>query len=407
MTAMHTSDWGRIEPDGTVYVRTRAGERPVGEWHAGDPAAGLAYYERRYGALVTEAGLLERRLASGAGDPRDVLASTRRLLESLPSAAAVGDLDGLADRLAALAADATERAEQFGHDRAAAAERAVAAKEALAAEAEALAQSESWKATGDRFRALAQEWQALTGAGRLREADRRVEATQWRRVVAAREEFGRRRGAHFAALEQERGIARKRKEALVRTAEELAESTDWAPTADRLKGLMTEWKAAGRAAKPADDALWQRFRAASDAFFARRSALHAERDSALRDNVAVKEALVAEAEALDPADLTATQGRLRDIQDRWEAAGEVPREALAGLERRMATVERRLRERAQERWRPDPASSPLVTRLRESVAKLERRVERERAAGRVAAAAEAEATLTSQREWLAQAENVK
>src|SRR6195952_735710 len=64
------SQWGRIDDDGTVYVRTADGERAIGSWQAGDPAEGLAYYERRYADLATEIDLLRRRLDSGAGEAK-------------------------------------------------------------------------------------------------------------------------------------------------------------------------------------------------------------------------------------------------------------------------------------------------------------------------------------------------
>jgi hypothetical protein len=41
------SEWGRIDADGTVYVRTAEGEREIGSWQAGDTEAGLAFYTRR------------------------------------------------------------------------------------------------------------------------------------------------------------------------------------------------------------------------------------------------------------------------------------------------------------------------------------------------------------------------
>ena len=44
------SQWGRIDDDGTVFVKTSDGERVVGSWQASDPEAGLAYYERRWPA---------------------------------------------------------------------------------------------------------------------------------------------------------------------------------------------------------------------------------------------------------------------------------------------------------------------------------------------------------------------
>src|SRR5690348_8257266 len=100
------SDWGRIDDDGTVYVRTVDGERAIGSWQAGDREAGLAFYERRYDDLATEVQLLEQRLKSGAGDPASTRTHALALKEQLPTAAAVGDLAALDTRLDALLAAA-------------------------------------------------------------------------------------------------------------------------------------------------------------------------------------------------------------------------------------------------------------------------------------------------------------
>ena len=94
------NDWtsfGRVDEDGTVYVKTAAGERVVGSWQAGTPEEGLAHFARRFADLVTEVDLIEARLGSGAADPGHTITSLRRLRASLDEAHVVGDLDGLAD----------------------------------------------------------------------------------------------------------------------------------------------------------------------------------------------------------------------------------------------------------------------------------------------------------------------
>src|SRR3954470_15165815 len=107
------SEWGRVGDDGTVYVRTDdGGERAVGSWQAGSGAEGLALYTRRYEALATEIMLLEQRLRSGAGDPAQVGTSAQRLVDTLPTANAVGDLGSLQRRAEALVAATPEGAEK-------------------------------------------------------------------------------------------------------------------------------------------------------------------------------------------------------------------------------------------------------------------------------------------------------
>ena len=398
MTA--SNEWGRVDTDRTVYVRTATGERAIGSWHAGTPEDGLAHYARRYDDLATEVALLESRLQSGAGDPKATLAHAATLKAALDTATVVGDLAALDTRLDALAIAAQGKLEQAGVARAAARAAAAAAKEKLVLEAEELAQSSQWKSTGDRFRAIVDEWKAVRGV------DRKADEALWKRFAAARDAFTRRRGSHFAALDEQRGQARARKEELVREAEALAESTDWGPTASRLKSLMSEWKAAGRASKEAEEQLWTQFRAAQDKFFAARAEVFSERDAEQLANQKVKEALIAEAEALDPsADLRGAQNRLRDIQERFDAVGHVPRDSMRTLDNRMRAAEQRIREAADSDWKRSAASSnPLLDQLRETVAKAESQLAKAQAGGNANRIAEAEAAVAARKEWLTEAE---
>ncbi|HEU0102328.1 MAG TPA: DUF349 domain-containing protein, partial [Mycobacteriales bacterium] len=157
------TDWGRVTEDGTVYVTTPDGEREVGSWKAGSPADGLAHFSRRYEQLATEVSLLEQRLASGAGDPGQVAASARRLKETVPTAAAVGDLVGLEKRVDALIERTAAAVEAAKAVRAAQRVEAVANKTALAQEAEQLAGSSEWRTAGERLRTLGDDWKRVTG----------------------------------------------------------------------------------------------------------------------------------------------------------------------------------------------------------------------------------------------------
>jgi hypothetical protein len=398
MTA--SNEWGRVDTDGTVYVRTAAGERAVGSWYAGTAEEGLAHYARRYEDLATEVSLLESRLQSGAGDPKSTLTHAAALRSSLDTVAVVGDLAGLDTRLTALAVAAQGKLEQATAAKAAARAAAAAAKEKLVLEAEELAQSSQWKATGDRFRAIVEEWKAIRGV------DRKADEQLWKRFAAARDAFTRRRGSHFASLDEQRGAARARKEQLVTEAESLADSTEWGPTAGRLKSLMSEWKAAGRASKEAEEQLWTRFRAAQDRFFARRAETFSERDAEQLTNQRTKEALIAEAEALDPSsDLKAAQARLRELQERYDSVGHVPRDAMRTLDARMRAAEQRVRDAVDTEWRRGATSSnPLIDQLRDTVAKAEAQLAKARASGDAGRVAEAEAAVAARREWLAEAE---
>jgi len=382
-------------------VRTADGERAVGSWQAGDAQAGLDHFTRRYDDMVTEVELLEQRLETGAGDPKATITHARELRAGLATANVIGDLGGLDERLGKLVEAAQAHTVERAAERAAARERAAAAKETLAAEAEALAAKDgNWKVSGDRLKEIVDEWRAIKGV------DRRADEALWKRFRAARDEFTRRRGAHFAALDEQRGAARVQKERLVNEAEKLIDSTDWAPTASRLKALMREWKEAGRAAKSADDALWTRFRAAQDTFFAHRQEALSARDEEQVSNQRAKEALIAELEAVDAGrDPAGAQAVMRSIQDRYDAVGHVPREAVRPLDERMRAAEQRVRDATDTRRRRDAAASnPLLDRMREAVAKAESTLTKARAAADPARITEAQEALAARQEWLAEAE---
>jgi hypothetical protein len=393
--------FGRIDADGTVYVKTAAGEREVGSWQAGTPEEGLLHFARRFADLVTEVDLLQARLASGAADPQHSVKSLKRLRTSLDEAHAVGDFDALAGRIDELTSQAEKRAEELKVARAEAKAEAIARKEALALEAEQIAaESTQWKAAGDRMREILEEWKTI------RIGDRKTDTELWRRYAAARDAFSRRRGSHFASLDAQRKEVQSRKDQLVAEAEQLAGSTDWGPAATRLKQLMAEWKAAGRASRDTEQKLWERFRAAQDAFFSHRSEVFSARDAELRDHLETKKALLAEAEALDiEADPQAAQQKLRAIQSRWHEAGRVPRESQHALDRRLRTVEEKVRQSLDSAWRRTaPEESPLLAQMRSQVAEAEQRLERAREAGDARRIAAAEQALANKRKFLELAE---
>lgn len=399
MTDSGTVEWGRIAEDGTVFVRTADGERAIGSWQAGPPEEGLAFYARKYDDLAAEVGILEARVTAPSADVKAIGSAVRKLRDTLPEAAVLGDLAALDARLAGVLDKLDARLADQAEERAKAAARAADAKRVLVDEAERLAQSTDWRPVTERYRAIVEEWKKIRGV------DRKTDAELWERLSAARKEFDRRRRTHFAELEKQREHAAERKSQLVTEAEKLADSTEWAPTARRFKDLMSDWKAAGRAGRDADDALWARFKAAQDAFFTRRSESLSARDAQFKTNLDAKEALLAEAEALDPArDLDGARKRLRSIHDRWEKIGHVPREALGRLEDRLAAVEQKVRDAGTTDRHVTVTESPLVIRLRESVGKLESRLARAQASGDSKLATETEQALATQREWLAQAE---
>lgn len=389
--------FGRVADDGTVYLVTADGERVIGSWQAGEPDAAFEHFGRRFDDVATEVTLMETRLASGTADARKVKAAAAALAETLPTASVLGDVGALAVRLAAIADHAEEAAQAERARREEHRAELTARKEALAVEAEDLAaNSTQWKAAGERIRAILDEWRSITGL------DRKTDDALWKRYSAARDAFNRRRGAHFAELDRERAGAREAKERLCARAEELSASTEWAATAAAFRDLLSEWKGAGRASKDVDDALWQRFKAAQDSFFAARNAVNAEREAEFTANAAVKEKLLAEAEKIDVSNLKAAQAALRVITDKWDAVGKAPRESSAELDRRLRAVEKRIRD-AADAGRIDPEAQARAEQFKSRAEQFERQAEKAEAAGRDKEAEDARASAAQWREWAAAA----
>jgi hypothetical protein len=396
--------WGRVDENGDVYVRTAAGERHIGSWQVGQPEQALEFFARKYDDLVVQVDLLEQRLESGVAAPDETEAAAAKLRNMLAEPHAVGDLDALTRRLEHIEQRVDERRAERRAARARALDEARERKEQVAAEAEEISRGDDWRNGADRLRALLDEWKSLP---RL---DRATDDALWRRFSTARTHYTRRRKTHFAELAERREEAKVIKERLVKEAEELSSSTDWGATARRYRELMSHWKAAGPAPKAVDDALWKRFRAAQDTFFGARSETFAKRDSEQQSNLQAKQALLAEAEALLPiTDWKVARAALRSIQERWEAAGHVPRDAVRSIEARLRRVEEAVREAEESEWqRTNPEAraraEATVNQLRESISDLEQQVEKAREAGNDRKVAEADEALTARRAWLEQAE---
>ncbi|WP_068111233.1 DUF349 domain-containing protein [Nocardioides dokdonensis] len=401
---MTSHQWGRVDDDGTVYVKTADGERSVGSYPAGTPEEALAFFTERYAALAFEVELLEKRVNSGVMSPEEATESVRTVRAQVSGANAVGDLAGLEGRLDALAPVLASQREARRVEKEKRSAEARAAKEKLVVQAEKLAESDDWRHGANRLRDLLEQWKAVP------RIDRASDDALWRRFSTARTGYTRRRKAHFAQQSQEREGARAVKERLAAEAESLADSTDWGPTAGRYRDLMRDWKAAGPAPKDVDDRLWKRFRGAQDQFFGARDAANAALDEEFAANAEVKDALIVEAEALLPAlaetgDIEAAKRAYRVIAERWDAAGKVPRARIKELEGRIAKVEQTIRGHEDEQWRrSDPEKSAraddMVSKLQAAIDQVEADLEKARAAGSAAKVAELEENLASRQSFL-------
>jgi len=230
------------------------------------------------------------------------------------------------------------------------------AKEELCVQAEALRDSTD-RRTAAVFKDLQARWKEAPPAPRA------VDQALWKRFRAACDAYFERLKAESAARDGNPEENLRRKEDLCFVVEILSgrpaadadaarardlwletqlasgrgaptapeSAGDWHRAAGKVKGLQQEWRTIGAAPREDNEAVWQRFRAACDAFFEeqRRALAPAEEDPAR--NLDEKEALIAEAEELADSPGLANLPVVQDLQRRWKRSGAVPRGQAADV----------------------------------------------------------------------------
>jgi hypothetical protein len=196
----------------------------------------------------------------------------------------------------------------------------VQVQEELCTKMEALipiADTEPEKAATE-MRSLQERWKSVAAAPRSQAE------VLWTRFKAAQDQTYEKCKDFFAQQAAERQENLKKKEALCARAEALQDSTDWVRTADAIKALQAEWKSIGPVTRGHEKAVWERFRGACDKFFTRRQDDLKSRKHEWSENLAKKEALIAEAEQLAQStewDKAAT--RIKQLQVEWKKIGPV------------------------------------------------------------------------------------
>ena len=130
---------------------------------------------------------------------------------------------------------------------------------------------------------------------------------------------------HFAGVRDEQETNYQKKVELCLKAEAIAQRDDWKKATEELLQLQQEWKEIGAVSRKVSDKVWQRFRGACDQFFARKGEFFKERRSSESENLAKKEAILAELKAHQFGDnRDENLEAIKDFQRRWAEVGFVP-----------------------------------------------------------------------------------
>ena len=403
--------FGRVGEDGTVYVITPTGDRAVGSYPGKSSEEALAYFVKKFEMAASEVALLAARIRSGAMVPSDAHEAVNKLRTQISDLNGVGDLANLSASLEKIPALITEHEGAYQARKAAqTAERelrkkeATAIKEKIVVEAESLIDSVAWKVTTARLKVLLEEWKK---APRL---EKKIDAALWKRFSSSRNKFDKRRRTHFASLDSEHKKVASAKEVIVKEAEALANSKDWLATANKYKSLMDQWKASGRGKKSTDTALWTRFKTAQDTFFTAKNADMEKRKASMVENLAKREAMIVEFEALLPiTDFKSAKKKFYDLMGKWQKIGMTDRKKRSAFDARIKKVGDEISELERNHQRKsDPSAkaqaNKVVRGLAEAIENYEKQAEKAEAAGQTAKAMVAREAAAARRTWLEQAE---
>ena len=366
--------FGRVDDNGTVFVKEGDTEREVGQFPDASKEEALALYARRFLDLKAKLDLLASRLTSPNVKTREIDESLKLLGEETSEPAVVGDVAALKKQFEMLKTAGEAKKTELSEARKAAVAKAVEERTAIVEKAEALAASlgdnTNWRSTADKFRNLFDEWQNHQRT--TIRIDKPEAEALWKRFSAARTTFNQSRRKWAQARDNERSQAKEAKEAIIAEANELKDSTAWGETSRKFNELMDRWKKAGRAGRNEDDALWAKFREAADTFFNARQADRDQINSSEKENLAAKEALLVKAEALVPVktDAEAKKARqeLAKIQEEWDQIGYVPRDAMRRIEGRLDAVDKQIKAIEDAAWKQtDPEADARKSSFEEQL----------------------------------------
>ncbi len=153
----------------------------------------------------------------------------------------------------------------------------------------------------------------------------------WTRFKEASTVINKRHQEFFEARKQKEEENLAKKTAICETIEAfdlegLKTFAEWNAISEKITALQAEWKTIGYAPQKMNTKIFERFRAACDAFFTRKNEYFQTVRDNLNQNYALKLDLVEKAEALkDSTDWKATTDALVELQKKWKEIGTVPK----------------------------------------------------------------------------------
>lgn len=176
-----------------------------------------------------------------------------------------------------------------------------------------------WNQNTDKVNALLKTWKTIGRVPKVHNDE------VWETFRGHLNNFFERKRSFFSEVKDQQMNNYNKKLDLCIEAENLKDSTDWKETTNKLISLQKEWKAIGPVPRRHSDKIWKRFRAACDVFFNNKTAHFKGRKDEEKNNLKVKEEIIAKIIAFKPTkDKNKNLEALKDFQRSWVEIGYVP-----------------------------------------------------------------------------------
>ncbi len=209
------------------------------------------------------------------------------------------------------------------------------AKTALCEQAEALVGEEN---VVDAFASLQKLHEAWKDLGPVAK-DVREEI--WNRFKEATAAINKSYQSHFESLKEQYAANLEAKKALCEKVEEIVARENinepglWNSLSKEIEQIQAEWKQIGYASRKDNQKIYERLRAACDTFYARKKEFFSAAKDSLEENIAKKEALIAEAAKLKiSTEWKQATDQFISLQKQWKEVGSIPRKKAEQLWKR-------------------------------------------------------------------------
>jgi hypothetical protein len=178
-----------------------------------------------------------------------------------------------------------------------------------------------WNQKTKEILEIQKQWEVIGGLPRAKAKE--VNKKFW----SAFKTFFNNKNAFFKKLDEEREHNLQLKNELVKRAHELKESSEWDRTSNELKNIQLKWKEIGPVPEKFREKVFKEFKDACDYFFEQKRMQHGKMEDEQAENLRQKEEICTILES-HAAARTASHEILKDLQDKFNAIGFVPRKDI-------------------------------------------------------------------------------